>query len=135
MKVQVVHLVGVGFSGRAVKLRQLTPSEKDDVYMSAATQAGEDGKKFAFIRAREGVTKMLVAVTEPGLQTDEDVAGAKWSRLSVADLQNPAGPMYYDTLFTAKDDDVMCARFRRNHEATQGEVDAIMGKAIEVQED
>jgi hypothetical protein len=135
MKVQIVHLVGPGFSGRGVKLRKLSPTEKDDVYHAAAVQAGDDGKRFMFIRAREGVTKMLLGVTEPGLKTLDEVKAAKWTPLSVADLQTPDGPYYYDTLFSSKEDEILCAKFRREHEVTQGEIDTILGKAIEAQED
>ena len=42
------------------------------------------------------------------------------------------GPFSYDALFTPKDDDLLCKVYQRYHEVKPDEVEAIVGKALEV---
>ncbi len=151
-------------SGRGVRFRQLSPSDRDTVAGRAARQIDEDATKIDFRLAelREGVKAMLVAVTKnpviataPATAIDTEGprdphggAGAKararpaaepdplanenlWEPLNVERLSMP-GPLSYDALFTPKDDDLLCKLYERYHEVTPKEVDAIVGKALEV---
>ena len=152
-------------SGRAVRFRQLPPSERDKVASRAAKGINEDATKLDFRLAelREGVMAMLAAVTkEPVVVTapaapndtsklpgprgggavkarsaappeaaDPLANDALWEPLDLEKLGMP-GPYSYDALFTPKDDDLLCKLYERYHEVRPDEVDAIVGKALEV---
>lgn len=152
-------------SGRAVRFRQLPPSERDKVASRAAKGIDETATKLDFRLAelREGVMAMLAAVTkEPVLATAPAAANdtekpqgprggaaakprpaappeaadplaneALWESLDLEKLAMP-GPYAYDSLFTPKDDDLLCKLYERYHEVTPYEVEAIVGKALEV---
>lgn len=131
-----------GCSGRGVRYRLLPPSERDAVLKKAASAAGEkaSGIDMRLTEFREGIKAMLVSVTaETGFTTFEQLAGTaekptKWEALSAEKLELP-GPLMYDALFNAKDDAVLTGLYRRAHEVTQAEVDAIAGKALPVSAD
>ncbi len=147
-------------SGRAVRYRQLLPTERDKVAARAAHDIEQNATnvEFRLTELREGVKAMLVAVTkEPVAANDIDpprdprgggatakpraeaspadadplASEALWEPLDVGKLTMP-GAYSYDALFTPKDDDVLCKVYSRYHEAKPDEVDAIVGKAVEV---
>src|SRR4051794_32094146 len=109
------HLLGVGFSGRGVRLRRLEPGEKDEAFLHAAVMAQGNDKAFHLGRYREAVTRMIVAVTaetvprregkgESGKVVDmthADLMAAKWTKVTPADLQREGTPLSYDALFTS----------------------------------
>ena len=60
-------------SGRGVRFALLTPTERDQSLLSAATLAGADKAKLQILRQREGVMRMLRAVTKKKGLSDSDV--------------------------------------------------------------
>jgi hypothetical protein len=148
-------------SGRAVRYRQLLPTERDTVAARAANDLAQNASniEYRLTELREGVKAMLVAVTKEPVCAANDVipprdprgggAAAKarhpaapsegdplasdalWEPLDVGKLTMP-GAYSYDALFTPKDDDVLCKLYARYHEARPEELEAIVGKALEV---
>lgn len=72
------HLFGDGYSGRGVRVRELTPDDADAVEaeaMRANKEAGhDDGFDFMRLRVRLSLTRMIVAVTAPGVGVAEGKA-------------------------------------------------------------
>lgn len=67
----IYHLFGNGYSGRAVKLRELTPDDSDAVEAEARRANQEtghtDGFDYLRLLVRLALVRMIVAVTAPGL--------------------------------------------------------------------
>ena len=122
-----------GFSGRGVRLRTIGADAKEAAERAAALAVGPDGAVGAYqrLRARECLERCIVEVTrdrevvEPG--------AAKWIKVTQADLSGAGKLDGYtlDALFTPKDIDVLAAWFRENHDASQADLEAITGGAIE----
>jgi hypothetical protein len=66
-----------------------------------------------------------------GAEADPLANEALWEPLDVGKLTLP-GPFSYDALFTPKDDDLLSKIYQRYHEVKPDEVEAIVGKALEV---
>ncbi len=70
-----LHLTGeTGYSWRGVRLRALDPDVMDDVSMSAARDAGEDARRFAGLKERGALVRMIAAVTAPDTGRTEAAA-------------------------------------------------------------
>lgn len=116
-------------SGRGVRYKLLSPTERDEVLLRAATisDGGNDKNRLALSSTKEGVKSMLVAVTKESSLKDLK-NGCSWEKLNLEKLGLP-GTFEYDKLFTAKDDEILCGIYQRNHGASATEVDMIAGKA------
>jgi len=130
-----IHLSIPDCSGRAVRLRKLTPSEKDAASVAVAKMIGPDGIAidYSIRETREIVERALVSVTRKRDLTDAEVAdeATEWVDLDQKKLGfDRDDPLHYDNLFTAKDDGVLCQIVNRWLRATPADVDAIMGKAL-----
>ena len=125
-------------SGRGVRYRLLTPTQHDDTLLKAAQLCGKDATNAAvgLCRMREAIKCMLHSVTAEKLKGLEELAAAKWLPLDAAKLEGvrEAG-LSYDALFNARDDAALSHIFRSNHELSQIEADAIVGKAQPVSVD
>ncbi len=119
-------------SGRGVRYRLLSPSERDQVLFNAARAAGADASRqeMAVYAAREGAKAMLVAITDTAVKT---MAGAAWSKVTPEILTLP-GKLCYDSIFSAKDDEILCGLYQHNHGVSQEDIEEISSKAEEVQE-
>jgi hypothetical protein len=119
-------------SGRGVRYRLLSPSERDQVLFNAARAAGADAtrQEMAVYAAREGAKAMLVAITDVPVKT---MAGAAWSKVTPEILTLP-GKLCYDSIFTSKDDEILCGLYQHNHGVSQEDIEEISSKAEEVQE-
>jgi hypothetical protein len=113
-------------SGRGVRFELLSPTERDAAIVSAAMLAGEDKIKLALLRQREGVKRMVRAVTKRTGLTEADLLNTKteWMPVSHALLESD-----YDKLFTCRDDEVLAWFYREYHEPSPKEVEAIAKKA------
>src|SRR5580704_19471159 len=114
-------------SGRGVRFEMLTPTERDQALVSAATLAGDDKTKLNLLRQREGVRRMLRAVTRTKGLTDDEMLKlpeSDWMKLDHQKLEEE-----YDRLFTTKDDEILAWFYREYHEPSQKDVEAIAGKA------
>ena len=100
-------------SKRQVRVKVLTPTEKDVATKVAAKVAGMDASvvDFRLSAIRECVYAMIHQV-----MTDEE----KWLSFE-SDM--------YDTYFTAKDDEILSGLYRRLHEVSSEDLEAIAGKA------
>lgn len=142
-----IYLSLDGCSGRAVRYRVLTPSERDAVLLKAAQLTAGNGNvapsgavagvQLRLAETREALKAMVVSVTDP--VTAQDLPTATWRKVSPMDLEMP-GPLQFDRvgdlgLFTAKDDAILGAAYRRHHDISAAEVELIVGKAVSVSED
>lgn len=129
-----IHLSAHECSGRAVRLRKLSPSEKDAASVAAARMIGPEGVTldYAMKETRELVERSLVAVTRKRdlSPAEVDDAATEWETLTQEKLGfSRDNPYHYDNVFESKDDGVLCAVVNRWLRANQMEIDAIMGKA------
>ena len=112
-------------SGRGVRFELLSPTERDAALMSAAMLAGEDRAKLALLRQREGVKRMVRAVTKKTGLKDEDLLDPKteWMPVTHALLESD-----YDKFFTCRDDEILAWFYREYHEPSAKDVEAIAKK-------
>jgi hypothetical protein len=122
-------------SGRGVRFEILDPTARDQMLLAAATLAGDDDKKLAIIRQREGVRRMLRAVTRDGNLTEEQILALPETAWTKVDAQMLALDDTYKKLFTTKDDELLCWLYRDYHEITKSDVEAIAGKVRTVSTD
>ena len=115
-------------SGRAVRFELLSPTERDQALVAAATLAGDDKAKLNILRQREGVRRMLRAVTKTKGLTDEAVLALPESDWIALSHQKLVEDGVYDGFFTAKDDEILAWAYREYHEPTEKDVKAIAGK-------
>ncbi len=113
-------------TGRGVRFELLSPTERDAALVSAAMLAGEDKIKLALLRQREGVKRMLRAVTKKKGLAEADLLDPKteWMPVTHALLESD-----YDKLFTTRDDEVLAWFYREYHEPSAKDVEAIAKKA------
>jgi hypothetical protein len=119
-------------SGRGIKYRLLSPSERDEVLFKAARVAGPEAtrQEMAVLSAREGAKAMLVAITDGPVKT---LTGASWLKCDLESLNMP-GKLDYNGIFSAKDDEILCGLYQHNHGVSQEDIEEISSKAEEVQE-
>lgn len=120
------HLRGKGFSGRAVRVRELDPIEVEDNLKAAAKIVGEGGDAIEIKKTewRNGVKLMVTEFSDPC--EDPMAPDVKWRKVAAGMLDD------LGTYFKAKDVAVLEAIYRENHEVLQSEVEAIVGKALPV---
>jgi hypothetical protein len=126
------------FCGRAVRYKVLSPAERDEVILRAASlcKGNDDSRTFALHQTREGVKAMLVGVSKRG-----DIASPNELPLK-DDEYEPLSPeklelderVAYDRLFGVKDDDALVGIYNRLHTVKQTEVDAIFSAAVKLSE-
>ncbi len=124
-----------GFSGRGVRLRTLSLAEKDDAERCAAKEIEQDTTNGMYnrVRAREGITRCITEVTKE--REIADPGAASWVKVTQQDLGGDGrAKLSLDDLFTPKDLDVLHGWYRDNHDASQADLDAITGGAIETAE-
>lgn len=122
------HLKGRGFSGRAVRLRELGPADISDNLTNAAKLVGPEATLIEMkkIEWTNGVKRMLAEISEAC--EDPLVDKVKWKKVSPADLDD------LGSYFKAKDVLALEAIFRENYEVVPSELAAITGKAVPVSE-
>ncbi len=122
-----------GFSGRGVRLRAIGADEKEAAEKAAATAVGPDGllSTYQKLRARECIERCLVEVTKE--REVVELGAATWTTVTAEDLagMSKRPGLTLDALFTSKDLDVLRAWFADNHDASQADLEAITGGAIE----
>lgn len=123
------HLVGKGFSGRAVRVRELTPIEAEENLTAAAKLSSGVSESTQILELkkvewRNGVKLMITEFTDPC--ADPLAEGVKWRKVTPGLLDD------IGAFFTAKDVGALEAVFRQMHEVTPAELEAITGKALPV---
>lgn len=122
------HLKGKHCSGRAVRVRALDDVQTADNLTAAARQAGTEAI-YAEVKKAEwriGITQFVIEVSEPC----EDPSTAKFRKVNVRDFEEGLS-----TFFTAKDVVILEAIYREFHELNSDELEAIVGKGLEVSGD
>lgn len=130
-------LKGKGCSGRGVRIRTLSPTQRSTIIETAARSLGADGTVVE-LRAAEAVASvnsMVVAITEQtGLKDSAELiskaAELKWLPMTAELLDEN-----FSKYFGAKDQSALIAIFRSYHEVTEKEVDDILGEVQDVAED
>ncbi len=122
------HLTGKGYSGRAVRVRELSPEEVEENLTNAAKLAGEEATiiQLKKLEWRKGSQSCLVEFSE--VCTDPMAEGLKWIKVTQSHLDN------FGKYFKAKDQLSLEAIYRENHEVTQSELDEITKKGLPVAE-
>ncbi len=122
------HLKGRGFSGRAVRLRELDPIEVENNLTAAAKLVSSDASVIELkkVEWRNGVKLMITEYTDPC--DDPFAEGVKWKKVAGGTLED------LGTYFKAKDVLALEALYREYHEVMPAELDAIVGKAVPVSE-
>ena len=126
-------------SGRGVKIRTLSPDERDRASIVAAKVAGKDAQiiEFSTAQLKEFVTLSVVEVTkQSGFKTMDDLMkpDVEWIKVTPAEFAFE-GPLKYSKLFNAKDDDILGHVVNSLLVASRDEVEDIVGKALMVSED
>lgn len=122
------HLKGRGFSGRAVRLRELDPMEVEANLTATAKLVGPEATivELKKVEWRNGVKLMVAQMTDPC--DDPFVEGVKWKKITGGMLDD------LGTYFKAKDILALEAIYREYHEVVPAELEAITGKAVPVSE-
>ncbi len=123
-----------------MRIRSLTPSQRDRITEKSAKLIGKDGTpvEFRVTEIREGVKSCIYEVTkQSGLIEDGALMaeGIEWVKVDLGMLSDDEGVYSYDKLFTSKDDVILSAIYRRENEATEAEVQAITLKVLPVSAD
>ncbi len=122
------HLKGKGFSGRAVRCRELDPLEVEENLTSAAKLVSQDASLIELkkVEWRNGVKRMVTEITEPC--EDPFDPAVKWKKVSAGAMEDLA------QFFRAKDLLALEAIYREYHEVIPAELEAITGKAVPLSE-
>lgn len=136
---QIFLLNAKGCSGRAIKLRELSASEVDQCSINASKTISESSTNAEYVVAKHRSLNYLalVGVTTKGkLKTLEEVLAlpaSDWAPLTQLVLES-GGPLSFASLFNAKDDAVISGIVQRMHLVSAEDIEAIMGKALDVSE-
>jgi len=127
-------------SDRAIRIRDIDPTERDKVSIDTATEVGKDatGAQYAVTEARNLITICLVGVTKSAVASDDALLAlpaSEWIPLNPEKLSaDPTAPTHYSKLFSPKEDSIIAGIVRRRNNATTDEIDSILGKAMAVAE-
>lgn len=129
MSLMQYHLSGKKMSGRVVRTKPLDPVTAEKVLSAAAKIVGKDATVIELKKCewRLGVKAFIAEFSEP-TKDPATLTAKQWKKVA-ADTLDDMG-----ALFTARDCMVLEALYRDEHEVSQDEVDAIVGKALPVSE-
>lgn len=125
-----------GFSGRGVRMRVLSSSQRNEIFEQVAVGLGPDATmmKAKVEEGEEGVRTALVAVTKrEGIKTSAellDVDEDGWMPLTNEHLSQVGWEKY----FTTKDVAALTAAYRKFHDVSDAEVNDILGEALALAE-
>jgi hypothetical protein len=155
---QIVLFQGFGYSGKAARIRALSPTESDAVTLEASKRAGVEAAAFRLMQVHIGVCRMLQAVTKGEVPfIDKPILGddgapllnedktpktvrvpddkwldspANWTPVDRLSIEQPGG--YEAFIDNAKDDALLGDAWSALHEVGAGDLNRIMGKARRV---
>lgn len=121
------HLKGKGFSGRAVRCRELDPMETEENLLSAAKLVSKDATMVELkkVEWRNAIKLMVTEFTEPCKDPFAD--GVKWKKVTAGMLED------LGVYFTAKDLLALESIYQNTHEVTKDELEAITGSSVPFQ--
>lgn len=120
----------VGYSGRGVRLLEITYDMIEEAKINAAREAKDDRAMGVRILERELMYRAISHVTEPGI-TPEKLPEAKWLAVTALELQTP-GKMSLSSLFKPKDIQLINTFIERNYFASTVEAEMILGGVLAV---
>lgn len=122
-----IHLVGKGFSGRAVRYVTLDDEQVEKVELTAAREVGKEGTNLEMWsrQQRIGMETMIRMVSDPVSETD--LPKARWSAVTAQQLHDG-----WKDLFTNKDTKTLKRAYDEEHEVRGAELDIILGKKMGV---
>lgn len=126
---QQYHLVARECSGRAVRVRQLSPGELDRVLDAAYKQVGDNGTMIQLYNAEAqiGVVTMIHSYSDPCERGQDMAPERKWTPVNDQIRQVLANDPL--SLFNAKDWDLLGKIYQRTHKANPAEVEEIFTAA------
>jgi len=150
-----IHLAGRGFSGRVVRYVTLSPEEieQNERFAQSSITPTSTYAQYMAVQTRVGMERMIKQVSDPvifeplaappgetpeaaqkRLADDEAslmraIADAVFHEVTPEQLGEPEN---WKKLFGTRDTRVLMAAYRMEHEVSQTELDAIMGKKVEV---
>ena len=126
METTQYHLKGKGFSGRAVRVRELDPIEVEENLKAAAKLVPAEATVLELKKTewRNGIKLMVVEVSDKC--EDPMAPDVKWRKVTPVDLED------LGQYFKTKDVAVLEAIYRESNEVIPSELDAITGKALPV---
>lgn len=136
------HFVGSDFSGRGVRLRELSTPEVRKLSEIAAAEASQrkdvdPDERRALMRAAEleaAIQYQLVAFTaKPVDEAQLEDPATEWVKSNPADIA--CGDIDLGAYFGPKDIALMIGIYTSKHEVVKSEMDAIVGKARRVSAD
>ena len=134
-----IHLSAPGASGRGVKLKEIDTKARELAQVTVAKRLGGDNVTMVQYEqelARECLCMMIVGVTEKRVDEAGLLAKTGWKQLTYLELTATDGANNFLKLFAnPKDAGILNAHYRAHCVVTQGEVDAILGKAIVVDDE
>ena len=137
---QIFLLNAKGCSGRAVKIRELSASEVDQCAINASKAINGEATNAEYVIEKHRAMNHMALVgvtTRTSMKTLDEVLAvpeSEWTPLTQLVLES-GGPLSFGALFNAKDDAVISGIIQRLHLVSAEDIDAIMGKALEVSED
>lgn len=121
-----------GMSNRAVRYRMLDALKVDKIEADAAKLAGETAtlgemRQLAWLH---GVCTMVYEVSDP-IDDPGKLDGKKaWHKVTFGEFNDPQGKFSVGKVFTSKDLDLLTQEYRRLHEMSNAEFEALtQGKA------
>lgn len=123
-------------SGRGVRLKAVGPSSMEAAQIDTARLVDEKAPngEYGSRLNRELLKRSIVAVTDAhGLKTQDDLLKlppASWKSYDIGEYET--GKL--DELFTARDYTILIAIMRQLYDASQLDVDSVMGGALPVSE-
>jgi len=131
-----IHLNAKNCSGRGVRLKDVGPNGRQEASISAAQLVGENSTvgEYRALLNRELLKRSIISVTEKtGIANVNDLLAYPpegWKKYTIGELET--GKL--DELFTSKDSVILASIMEMIYDASQKEVDAIMGGALPVSE-
>lgn len=133
----VLHLNQSRCCMRAVKFRELSLPELDEIASAANESVGKDGTQFQYQQRlrRDGIKAMLVAISTEPFPANANIAQLDsegkitWEPLTQLKLTSDMR-WQYETLFRSKDEQLLSAAYNELHNVVFTEAMDLVGKAM-----
>ena len=131
------HIYGKRLCGRGVQFEELPATVVEECSLDAAkfVDPGDSVMKLMQLEAREGVVRMLRAVTKKAGLTPQQFLQLKpedWEPVNLQKLRVP-GEYSYDAVFgSARDHAALVNLYRSYHVPSKDDIESIVGKAVPV---
>ena len=133
----VIHLSAKRCCMRAVKYRELSLAEIDQVALDANQAVGKDGTNQQYMTEvrRQGIKAMIVAVSaeqlppEADIQALDEAGKITWEPMTAAKLTADMR-WQYETMFRSKDEQILTVAYDELHNVSLVEAQGLVGKSM-----